>query len=168
MEKANQMKILQMAFLAVVIVASGLTAINYVNYLGMLKSMDEVIFTIDSVTHSLEESKVEFTINFTVLNPTSYGSLDFSSLQCQVYLLDDEGGEQFLGATGYAPPVDIPLNPGEPRVYTTQLSVSSNNVMGEGDVVPTLLLRFRNVIHFQTPLRRYYQSIYLDVESHVG
>ena len=166
MEK-QKVKTLGWVFWAVVLISLGLTLSNYTNYLGLLGSMNEVIFSIDEVSHRLDESKIEFTISFSLVNPTSYSQLKFSSLQCQVYLVED-GQEQFLGATGYAPPVDVPLHPDEIRNYATVLSVSSNSLTEpDGEPVPEADLRIRNVIHFSTPIRRFYQSFNLNEVSHL-
>ena len=164
MEK-QKVKTLGWVFWAVVLISLGLTLSNYSNYLGLLGSMNEVVFSVDDVSHRLDESQIEFTISFSLVNPTSYSQLKFSSLQCQIYLVED-GQEQFLGATGYAPPVDVPLHPDEVRNYTTILSVSSSGLTeSDGAPIPEVELRLRNVIHFSTPIRRFYQSININKNS---
>ena len=166
MEK-HKVKTLGWVFWAVVLLSLGLTLSNYSNYLGLLGSMNEVVFYVDAVSHRLDESKIEFTISFSLVNPTSYTQLKFSSLQCQIYLVED-GQEQFLGATGYAPPVDVPLHPDEVRNYTTVLSVSPSDLAEpDGQPFPEVELRLRNVIHFSTPIRRFYQSLNLNEISHL-
>jgi hypothetical protein len=166
MESKKKLRILGWLFWAAVLVSLGATLSNYTNYLGLLESMNEVIYSIDRVSHQLEESKVEFTINFSLTNPTSYNQLKFSSLQCQLYLVDGEQ-EHYLGATGYALPVDVPLHPDETRRYTTMLSISANDLIlqANGTPLPELVLRVRSVIHFSTPQRRYYQTISINQKS---
>ena len=157
--REEKLRILGVVFAAAVTASAGLMLLDYVNYLGLLESMNEVTYTIDEMTHSVEGDKVSVTLTFTVLNPTSYARLRFSSLQCQLYLVNG-GVEKYLGATGYAPPVDVPLRPGEERTYTTMLEVSRSNVAGSSDapLEPTLEWRVRSVVHFSTPIRRYYQN----------
>ena len=162
-----KMKALGWVFWAVILFSLGLTLSNYNNYLGLLGSMNEVVYSIDDVSHKLDESKVEFTISFSLLNPTSYGQLKFTSLQCQLYLVED-GQEQFLGATGYAPPVDVPLHSDEVRSYSTVLSVSAGDLMEpDGELVSEVDLRLRNVVHFSTPIRSFYQSFNINMVSHL-
>lgn len=157
--REEKLRILGAAFAAAVALSSGLTLLDYSNYLGLLDSMKRVTYTVDEMTHSIDGDKVEVAITFTVLNPTSYTRLKFSSLQCQLYLVGG-GEEEYLGTTGYAPPVDVPLRPDEERTYTTTLEVSRLNVAGSADapLEPTLEWRVRSVVHFSTPIRRYYQN----------
>lgn len=147
-------------FIIAVLLSVGLTLVNYIDYVGLLESVNETEFTINEMTHSIIGSKVEIAISFSLLNPTGYPRLKFSSLQCQLYLLTN-GEEDFIGVTGYAPPVEIPLMPGESRTYTTKLSVSRENIESliDGDLESDLEWRVRNVVHFSTPIRKYYQNI---------
>jgi hypothetical protein len=102
------------------------------------------------------------------MNPTNYKQLKFSSLQCQLYINMDEQ-EQYLGATGYAPPVDVPLHPDEIRNYTTVLSIQSDALLNPNGVpLSEVHLRVRNVIHFSTPLRRFYQNFNLNEISYLS
>jgi hypothetical protein len=157
--REEKLRILGAAFTAAVAVSAGLTLLDYGNYLGLLDSMNRVTYAVDEMTHVVEGDRVSVSMTFTVLNPTSYTRLRFSSLQCQLYLVRG-GEEEYLGATGYAPPVDVPLRPGEGRTYTTVLEVARSNVAGSSDapVEQTLEWRVRSVVHFSTPLRRYYQT----------
>ena len=155
-------------FWAAVLISIGLSMSNYGNYLGLLRSMNEIEFNIDEISHRLDDSKIEFTISFSINNPTNYKQLKFSSLQCQLYLTD-EGQEQYLGATGYAPPVDVPLHSDEIRNYTTILSVQSDSLLDpSGAPLSEVELRVRNVIHFSTPLRRFYQNFNLNEISRLS
>lgn len=155
-------------FWATVLISLGLSLFNYGNYLGLLRSMNEVEFKIDEVSHRLDDSKIEFTISFSIKNPTNYEQLKFSSLQCQLYLVEG-GQEQYLGATGYAPPVDVPLHPDETRIYSTVLSIQSDTLLDpSGSPLSEVDLRVRNVIHFSTPLRRFYQTFNLNEISQLG
>ena len=152
-------------FWGAVLISVGLTLSNYTNYLGLLKSMNEVVFSIDEITHRLDDSRIEFIISFSLVNPTSYEQLKFSSLQCQLYMVEGDT-EQFLGATGYAPPVDVPLHSDEFRSYTMVLSVSANDlIQPDGSLPPEIDLRVRNVIHFSTPIRRFYQNMNINKQS---
>ena len=157
--REEKLRILGAAFAAAVALSSGLTLLDYSNYLGLLDSMKRVTYTVDEMTHSIDGDKVDVTITFTVLNPTFYTRLKFSSLQCQLYLVGG-GEEEYLGTTGYAPPVDVPLRPDEERTYTTLLEISRLNVAGSADapLEPTLEWRIRSVVYFSTPIRRYYQN----------
>ncbi len=163
MRDTKGLRVLRWGFWALVATSVWFIYLIYGNYMGMLASMDQVVYSIDSVYHHVDESRIVFTMEFSILNPTAYDNLDFNSLQCQVYLLVD-GDEVYLGASGYGPPVDIPLKPGEPRGYSTSLTVPVSR-LADG-VVPGLLdLRVRNVVYYSTPLRQYYQIVYLVVES---
>lgn len=157
--REEKLRVLGAVFAAAVILSAGFTVLDYVNYLGLLESMNKVTYTIDEMTHGVEDDKVIVSLTFTVLNPTSYTRLSFSSLQCQLYLVRG-GEEEYLGTTGYAPPVDVPLRPGDGRTYTTVLEVSLSNVAGSADapLETTLEWRVRSVVHFSTPLRSYYQT----------
>ena len=161
------MKTLGWVFWAAVLISIGLSMSNYSNYLGLLQSMNEIEFNIDEISHRLDNSKIEFTISFSIKNPTNYEQLKFSSLQCQLYLIEN-GQEQYIGATGYAPPVDVPLHSDEIRNYTTILSIHSDSLLDpSGAPVSEVDLRIRNVIHFSTPLRRFYQNFNLNEISHL-
>jgi hypothetical protein len=163
MEK--KLRYLGWLFWATVLVSLGLTLSNYTNYLGLLESMNEVVFSIDEITHQLDDSNVEFAISFSIVNPTSYEQLKFSSLQCQLYMVEGDQ-ELFLGATGYAPPVDVPLHSDEVRSYTMTLSVSASDLIQLDGAPPSEIdLRVRNVIHFSTPIRRFYQNMNINKQS---
>jgi hypothetical protein len=157
--REEKLRVLGAAFAAAVALSAGLLLLDYNNYLGLLGSMNEVTYTIDEMTHSVDGDKVSISITFTVLNPTSYTRLKFSSLQCQLHLVRGST-EEYLGATGYAPPVDVPLRPDEERTYTTMLEVPRSNVAGSAGapLEPTLEWRVRSVVYFSTPIRRYYQT----------
>ncbi len=159
-ENGKKIRIRVIGFAAVVLLSGGMILINYSNYLGLLESMNEVTFSIDEMTHREEGNTVEVSISFSIINPTSYSKIQFSSLQCQLYLVVD-GDEEYLGTAGYAPPVDVPLRENEVRRYTTSLSLSRNNVVSltEGILEPEMDWRVRNVLHFSTPIRRYYQTV---------
>lgn len=157
--REEKLRVLGVAFAAAVTLSAGLTLLDYSNYLGLLDSMNRVTYTIDEMTHGVDGDKVSVAITFTVLNPASYTRLRFSSLQCQLYMVSG-GEEEYLGATGYAPPVDVPLRPGEGKTYTTMLEVPRSNVAGSPDAPLETILewRVRSVVHFSTPIRRYYQT----------
>jgi len=159
-EKGDRLRIIVIVFAIVVLLSGGMILINYSNYLGLLKSIDEVTFSIDEMTHRDEGNTVEVSIFFSVVNPTSYSGIRFSSLQCQLYMVIN-GEEEYLGTTGYAPPVDVPLRENEVRTYTTSLSISRNNIvsLNDGVLEAELEWRVRNVVHYSTPIRRYYQTI---------
>ncbi len=159
-ENGKNIRIIGTVFAAVVLLSGGMILINYSNYLGLLESMNEVTFSIDKMTHREEDNTVEVSIFFSIINPTSYSRIKFSSLQCQLYLVVD-GEEEYLGTAGYAPPVDVPLRENEIRNYTTSLSISRTNIvlLTDGILEPELGWRVRNVGHFSTPIRRYYQNI---------
>ena len=158
----KNMRIIGGIFTAVVLVSGGLIVVNYSNYLGLLESMNEVEFSIDEMTHIENGNTVDVSISFSIINPSSYSRLKFSSLQCQLYLVIDEN-EEYLGTTGYAPPVDVPLRENEVRSYTTIISINKNNILSltDGVIEPELDWRVRNILHFSTPIRRYYQNINL-------
>ncbi len=165
MERKKKLRYLGLLFWAAVMVSLALTLSNYTNYLGLLESMNEVVFSIDEITHRLDDSGVEFTISFSLVNPTSYEQLKFSSLQCQLYMVEGDQ-ERFLGATGYAPPVDVPLHSDEVRSYSMALSVSGNDlIQPDGAPPPEIDLRVRNVLHFSTPIRRFYQNMNINTQS---
>lgn len=159
-ENEKNIRIIGTVFAAVVLLSGGMILINYSNYLGLLESMNEVTYSIDEMTHREEGNTVEVSISFSIINPTSYSRIKFSSLQCQLYLVVD-GDEEYLGTAGYAPPVDVPLRENEVRRYTTSVSISRNNIVSltDGILEPELNWRVRNVLHFSTPIRRYYQNI---------
>lgn len=165
-DKENRIRILRYLFVIAVIISIALTLTNYNDYLGLLDSTNKVIFSINEVTHSLVDDKVEISISFSVLNPTSYTKLKFSSLQCQLYLIV-EGNEEFIGAAGYSPPYDVPLQPNEIRTYITKLSTSKDNILSltEGAIEDELDWGIRNVVHFSTPLRRFYQNFNINQMS---
>jgi len=157
--KEKKYRLLRQLFLIVVIFSIALSLANYDDYIGLLESRNEVIFSINEVTHSLNDEKIEISILFSILNPTSYSRLKFSSLQSQLYLIVD-GNEEFMGTTGYSPPFDVPLPPEEIITYTTKLSISKNNIFSltEGVIDDELEWRIRNVVHFSTPIKRFYQN----------
>ncbi len=159
MNRRDKLWVLGAVFAAAVALSGGLTLMDYVNYLGLLESMNEVTYTIDEMAHVVEGDKVTISLTFTLFNPTSYARLRFSSLQCQLYLVRG-AEEEYLGATGYAPPVDVPLRPGEGRTYTTMLEVPLSNVASSdgAPLEPVLEWRIRSVVHFSTPIRSYYQT----------
>ena len=159
-ERGRRLKILGYAFAAVVVISAGLIMVNFTDYVGLLNSMSKVTFSIDEMVHSPEGNKIDITMTFSVDNPTAYTRLKFSSLQCQLYLITD-GGEEYIGATAYAPPGDVPLKPFEGISYTTSLSVSRSqtDLFSMDPVAPEMEWRVRSVIHFSTPIRKYYQTV---------
>ncbi len=159
-ENGKDIRIIGAVFAAIVLLSGGMVMVNYSNYLGLLESMKEVSFSVDEMTHREEGNAVEVSISFSVVNPTSYSKIQFSSLQCQLYIVID-GEEEYMGTTGYAPPVDVPLRENEIRTYTTSLSISRNNIVSltDGVLEDELDWRVRNVVHYATPIRRYYQTI---------
>jgi hypothetical protein len=159
-EREKRLKILGYVFAAAVVISSGLVIMNFSDYVGLLNSMSKVTFSIDEMVHGSDGNVINVALNFTVDNPTSYTRLKFSSFQCQLYLISSSG-EEYIGATAYAPPVDVPLKPFEPRSYTTSLSVSKSQIeASSGDPQdPELEWRVRSVIHFSTPIREFYQTV---------
>ena len=159
-ERERRLKILGYVFAAAVVISSGLIMMNFTDYIGLLNSMSKVTFSIDEMVHSPEDNKIDIALTFSVDNPTAYTRLKFSSLQCQLYLITDDG-EEYIGATAYAPPVDVPLNPFEGRSYTTSLSVSRSqtDLFSMDPLAPEMEWRVRSVIHFSTPIRKYYQNL---------
>ena len=167
-ENGKNIRIIGSVFAAVVLLSGVMVLTHYSNYLGLLESMREVSFSIDEMTHREEDDTVEVSISFSVVNPTSYSNIKFSSLQSQLYLVI-EGEEEYLGTTGYAPPVDVPLRENEVRTYSTSLSISKNNVISltGGAIETEMNWKIRNVVHLSTPIRRYYQTINVYYESSI-
>lgn len=159
-EKDRRLKILGYIFAAAVMISSGLFLINFSDYVGLLNSMSKVTFSIDEMVHTPNGKEINIALTFSVGNPTTYTRLKFSSLQCQLYLITDNG-EEYIGSTAYAPPVDVPLKPFEGRTYTTSFSTSKLQIELFSKVPLDLELewRVRSVIHFSTPIRKYYQIV---------
>ncbi len=159
-ERERRLKILGYAFAAVVVISSGIIMMNFTDYVGLLNSMSKTTFSIDEMVHRPEGNKIDIAMTFSVDNPTAYTRLKFSSLQCQLYLITD-GGEEYIGATAYAPPGDVPLKPFEGISYTTSLSVSTSqtDLFSMDPLAPEMEWRVRSVIHFSTPIRKYYQTV---------
>ena len=146
-------------FAVTILVSSGLLLMNFVDYNGLLNSMKEVDFSIDEILVSPRDDEIEITLVFLVSNPTAYTRLRFSSLQCQLYLITD-GGEEYIGVTAYAPPTDVPLRPDEEASYEAFLSIKkSQNQFLVANLHAELSWRIRCVIHFSTPIRKYYQTL---------
>jgi hypothetical protein len=162
----NKIKYVAAFFVLIVLASSGLLISNIINYFGLLESTKKVSFSIDEMYHREENGDVEVSIHFTLLNPTSYPRLRFSSLQCQLYII--VGAEEtYLATTGYAPPVEIPLRHNEAREYVTKVSISKRNIMDltDGTLDEDLIWRVRNVVHYSTPIRSFYQNIHLNQTS---
>ena len=159
-DRERRLKMLNYAFVAAVVLSSGLVMMNFSDYVGLLNSMSKVTFSIEDMVHAPEGNDMAISLTFSMENPTTYTRLKFSSLQCQLYLITD-GGEEYVGTTAYAPPVDVPLRPSEGRSYTTRLSVSrsQNEQFSKEPLDPELEWRVRSVIHFSTPIRTYYQTV---------
>ncbi len=159
-EKDRRLKLLGYVFVAAVVISSGLIMMNFTDYVGLLNSISKVTFSIDEMVHSSDGNEIKIALTFSVENPTTYTLIKFSSLQCQLYLITDSG-EEYIGATAYAPPVDVPLRPFEGRVYTTRLSASKSQIelFSKVPLDPELEWRVRSVIHFSTPIRKYYQTV---------
>jgi len=146
-------------FAVTILISSGLLMINFVDYIGLLNSMNEVNFSIDEMLVRPRDDEIEITLVFLVSNPTAYTRLRFSSLQCQLYLITD-GGEEYIGVTAYAPPIDVPLRPDEEASYEAFLSIRrSQNQFLAANLHTELSWRIRCVIHFSTPIRKYYQTL---------
>jgi hypothetical protein len=146
-------------FAVTIFISSGLLLMNFVDYIGLLNSMKEVNFSIDEILVSPRDDEIEITLVFLVSNPTAYTRLRFSSLQCQLYLITD-GGEEYIGVTAYAPPTDVPLRPDEEASYEVFLSIRrSQNQFLAANLHAELSWRIRCVIHFSTPIRKYYQTL---------
>lgn len=146
-------------FAVTIFISSGLLLMNFVDYIGLLNSMKEVKFSIDEILVSPRDDEIEITLVFLVSNPTAYTRLRFSSLQCQLYLITD-GGEEYIGVTAYAPPTDVPLRPDEEASYEAFLSIRrSQNQFLAANLHAELSWRIRCVIHFSTPIRKYYQTL---------
>ena len=146
-------------FAVTILISSGLLLMNFVDYIGLLNSMKEVNFSIDEILVRPRDDEIEITLVFLVSNPTAYTRLRFSSLQCQLYLITD-GGEEYIGVTAYAPPTDVPLRPDEEASYEAFLSIRrSQNQFLAANLHAELSWRIRCVIHFSTPLRKYYQTL---------
>jgi hypothetical protein len=146
-------------FAVTILISSGLLLMNFVDYIGLLNSMKEVNFSIDEILVRPRDDEIEITLVFLVSNPTAYTRLRFSSLQCQLYLISD-GGEEYIGVTAYAPPTDVPLRPDEEASYEAFLSIRrSQNQFLAANLHAELSWRIRCVIHFSTPIRKYYQTL---------
>lgn len=161
-DRERRLKLLGYVFAAAVVISAGLITMNFTDYIGLLNSVNKVTFSIDEMVHSPEGDDLKISLTFSVTNPTSYKRLKFSSLQCQLYLVTD-GGEEYVGATAYAPPVDVPLHPFEERSYTASLSVTKSQIESHSGapIESEIEWRIRSVIHFSTPIRRYYQNMNL-------
>jgi len=159
-DKERRLKMLNYAFVAAVVLSSGLVIMNFTDYVGLLNSMSKTTFSIEEMVHTPEGNDIVIALTFSVENPTTYTRLKFSSLQCQLYLITDSG-EEYIGTTAYAPPVDVPLRPSEGRSYTPSLSVSRSQteLFSKDPLDPELEWRVRSVIHFSTPIRKYYQTV---------
>lgn len=159
-ERDRRLKILGYVFAAAIVMSSGLVMINFTDYVGLLNSMSKVTFFIDEMVHSSDGNEIDIALTFSVENPTTYTRLKFSSLQCQLYLITDSG-EEYIGTTAYAPPVDVPLRPYEGRSYTASISVSRSQIelFSKEPLDQELEWRVRSVFHFSTPIRKYYQTV---------
>ncbi len=159
-DRERRLKRLGYVFAAVVVISSGLIMMNFTDYVGLLNSMSKTTFSIDEMVHSPEGNEIEIALTFSVDNPTAYTRLKFSSFQSQLYLITD-GGEEYIGATAFAPPGDVSLKPFEGISYTMSLSVSRSltDLFSRDPLAPELEWRVRSVIHFSTPIRKYYQTV---------
>ena len=155
----RRLKLPTYLFAVTILISSVLLLMNFVDYIGLLNSMKEVNFSIDEILVRPRDDEVEITLVFLVSNPTAYTRLRFSSLQCQLYLITD-GGEEYIGVTAYAPPTDVPLRPDEEASYEAFLSIRrSQNQFLAANLHGELSWRIRCVIHFSTPVRKYYQTL---------
>lgn len=167
-DEQKRISIFRYLFAIVLILSIALILANYDDFSGLLESRSKVIFTINEVTHRLYNDKVEITIPFSILNPTSYTRVKFSSLQCQIYLIVN-GNEEFIGVAGYSPPFDVPLPPDEIRTYTTRLSIPKDNIFSltGGVVGDEFEWKIQNVVHYSTPISGFYQNfITIQISRH--
>jgi hypothetical protein len=157
------------AFAAVVAISALYLSVNVLDYVGLLRSMGAMEFSIAGMTHAVEDDTVTITLTFKALNPTPYTRLKLSSIQCQLYL-EADGGEVYIGATAYAPPRDAALDPDEEYLVDASLEFPRGRSDVFSDEPPDELgWRVRCVLNLSTPLREYFQTYNLrHTSSYVG
>lgn len=157
------------AFAAAVAISALYLSVNVLDYVGLLRSMGAIEFSIAGMTHDVEGDTVTVTLTFKALNPTSYTRLRLSSIQCQLYL-ETDGGEVYIGATAYAPPRDEALDPDEECLVDASLEFPrARSDVFSGEPPDELGWRVRCVLNLSTPLREYFQTYNLrHTSSHSG
>lgn len=149
---------LSAVFGAIVIASLGLLALNVSDYMGLLNSMEKVEVYLDSIVITPEDEEYDIYVTIRIRNPTNYDRLEFSSLNLQLYLLG-EGDEAYVGTTAYAPPGDTRIDPHGELLCPSRLSIKkTGGVLIEDPGSLELRWRVRCVVHFSTPIRRYYQT----------
>ncbi len=156
------------AFATVVAISALYLSVNVMDYVGLLRSMGALEFSIAGMTHAVEGDTVTVTLTFKALNPTPYARLRLSSIQCQLYL-EADGGEVYIGATAYAPPRDAGLDPDAEYLADASLKFPRARSDVFSDEPPIELgWRVRCVLNLSTPLREYFQTYNLrHVSSYV-
>ncbi len=163
MSKREERRKLAVYIFAVTIVISTIfLTINMTDYLGLLESMEAMEFSLDDMSHSLEDNMVKMSLTFVISNPTTYTRLKLSSIQCQIYLIID-GVESYIGTTAYAPPQDAPLQPYEEKLFEVVLKVPKgiNDELLNAPLASELDWRVRCVVNLVTPIRKYFHRINL-------
>lgn len=163
--REGRRKLVVYAFAAAVAISAIYLSVNVFDYVGLLRSMGALEFSIAGMTHAVEGDTVTVTLTFKALNPTPYARLRLSSIQCQLYL-EADGGEVYIGATAYAPPRDAALDPDEEYLADAMLEFPrSRSGVFSGEPPDELGWRVRCVLNLSTPLREYFQTYNLHQAS---
>ena len=162
----RRIKLVAYSFIITIIVSTGFLILNLYDYIGLLNSLKRFDISVAEMEISPEEDEILITLTFTVVNPTTYSRLRLSSLQCQLYL-DVDGKEDYIGTIAYSPPSNEPLRPHEPFSYMMTLSIpkARNQFLSTYGPTSELQWRIRCVVHFVTPIRKYYQTMNLYAKS---
>lgn len=152
-------KLLYILFGATILVSSGFLMVNVFDYIGLLNSMKMVNVSLDEIVLSPGDDKIKINLTILIQNPTRYRRLKFSSLQCQIFHVTNNN-EEYIGVTAYAPPTDIPLKPHIETSYPSVLSIvkPQSGELSEEPLAPEMNWRIRCVVHFSTPIKKYYQT----------
>ena len=162
-EDNNRIKLLASLFVATIMISSGFFLMDVFDYVGTISSSNIDVFIADiMITPSGNE--VQITLTFVITNPTMYSRIKLNSIYYQLFL-NLNGSEESIARDTYFSRAQ--LIPHKETSFKATVSISKAKEPFIETHSPTSELQWRVncFIHFETPIKRYYQTVNIYIPS---
>ena len=157
-ESSPRFKLFAILFAAAIVMSSGVFTVEVIDWIGTISASKQIDISIADMVISPSGDELEIILNYVIVNPTSYSRIKFHYLYYQLFL-ELNGTEEFIGAVTHF--THKQLTPHKEALFESKLYVpkAKNQYLSTHGTISKLQWRIRCVIHIETPIKKYYQTM---------
>jgi len=157
-EENSRIKLLAYLFVATITISSGFFLLDVFDYVGTISSSEKIDVSIVDITINPLGDELQITLIFGIINPTTYSRITLHCIYYRLFLIMN-GREKFIGGNTYF--AHAQLIPYNITYYNATLSVpkAKKQYFSTYSLTSELKWRINCFIHFETPIKRYYETV---------